>query len=64
MAEEFIRVTVVLEFPVDQSLYPESRTPGERAEVERENHRDPKILMGTAEQYGVKSVSAGSFTIQ
>lgn len=64
MAEEFIRVTIVLEFPVDPALYPDSKTPGERAEVERQNHQDPKILMETAEQFGITSVHTGSFTIQ
>lgn len=59
-----MRVTIVVKFPVDPDLYPESKTPAERAEVERENFKDPKILMEAAEQYGVESVSVGSLTIQ
>lgn len=63
MAQEFMRVTVVLEFPVDPSLYPESRTAADRTEVERENFTDPKILMETAERYGFESVKVNSFVI-
>jgi len=64
MPQEFMRVTVVLKFPVDPDLYPESKTPADRAEVERENFRDPKILAETAEQFGVESVSVGTFIIE
>lgn len=64
MPQEFMRVTVVLKFPVDPDLYPESETPADRAEVERENFRDPKILAEAAEQFGVESVSVGTFIIE
>lgn len=59
-----MRVAVVLKFPVDPSLYPDSKTPAERAEIERENFKDPKILMETAQEYGIESVSVGTFIIE
>lgn len=63
-SQEFMRVTVVLKFPVDPELYPGSETPAEWAEAERKNFQDPKILMETAEQFGVESVSVGTFIIE
>lgn len=59
-----MRVAVVLKVPIDPALYPESKTPAERAEFERQNFRDPKVLMEAAERFGVESVTVGSFTIE
>lgn len=65
MSREFMRVTVVVEYPVDPTLYPGSKTPGERADVDLKNFtEDPKTLIETINEFGVKSVRIGSFTIE
>ena len=65
MSREFMRVTVVVEYPVDPTLYPESKTPGERADVDLRNFtNDPEILTDTIAEFGIKSIRIGSFTIE
>lgn len=64
MSKEFIRVTVVFEYAVDPDLYPGANTPGERAEIERENFaKNPDLVAETLADKGAKSVTLGSFTI-
>lgn len=64
MSKEIIRVTVVFEYEVDPDLYPGAKTPGERAEIDRENFaKNPGMVVETLADKGAKSVTLGSFTI-
>lgn len=64
MSKEIIRVTIVFEYEVDPELYPGAKTPGERAEVDRENFvKNPDLVVETLADKGAKSVTLGSFTI-
>lgn len=63
MPEETIRVTVVLEYPVDPSLYPEGSTPGERAAIDHDNFKnDHDTLIGLIEERRVVSIRTGACT--
>jgi hypothetical protein len=65
MSREFMRVAVIVEYPVDPDLYPGSTTPGQRADVDLKNFtEDPKTLIETITEFGVKSIRIGSFTIE
>lgn len=49
---------------MDPGLYPESRTPAERAEADRENfERDPEMLATLLKEGRMISVRTGSFTM-
>lgn len=64
MSKEIIRVTVVFEYEVDPDLYPGANTPGERAEIDRENFaKNPELVVEMLADKGAKSVTLGSFTI-
>lgn len=61
---EVIRVTVVFEYDVDPELYPGAKTPGERAEIDRENFaKNPDLVVETLADKGAKSITLGSFTL-
>lgn len=61
-----MRVTVVMEYPVDTSLYPGSSTPVERAEVDRKNfEEDPDHLRELLENQEVsKSVRVTAVIVE
>jgi hypothetical protein len=64
VSKEIIRVTVVFEYEVDPDLYPGAQTPGERAEIDRENFiKNPDLVMETLADKGAKSITLGSFTV-
>lgn len=58
MEGEYMRVTVVLEYPVDPDRYPGVTSPFERAEIDRQNFlKDRKILTDTIDTEGVRNIS-------
>lgn len=61
-----MRVTVVMEYPVDTALYPDSSTPAERAEVDRRNfEEDPDQLRELLENEEVsKSVRVTAVIVE
>jgi hypothetical protein len=66
MAQEIMRVTIVMEYPVDPDLYPNSTTAAERVEVDRKNfEQDPDLLRGLIEDPEVdKSVRVSYFVLE
>jgi hypothetical protein len=63
MPEETIRVTVVLEYPVNLDLYPEGSTPAERAEIDHGNFKnDHDTLIALIEERRVVSIRTGTCT--
>lgn len=66
MKREIMRVTVVMEYPVDPALYSGASTPAERAEIDRKNfEEDPDGLRELLENKEVsKSVRVTAVIIE
>lgn len=63
MQKETIRVTVVLEYEVDPDLYPDQKTPAERAEADHRNFTDDhETLVALIHDAKVVSIRTSSCT--
>lgn len=66
MSRQMMRVTLVVECPADLAKYPESSTPAERAEIDRQNYeQDPHLILKLLEgQEASKKVRVTAVVIE